>query len=151
PTRRRGGSAWGVVGAGSGMGAAVARALAADGRRLVLADQDADAAAATAQGLPGDVEAVACDITDAAAVAGLVERTGELGALVVTAGLSPSMAEGRRIYEVNLIATDALVRAFEPILRPGSVGVVLSSMAAHQVPPDPAIDEILDDPAAPDL
>lgn len=142
-----------VIGAGSGMGAAVARVLARPGRRLLLADRDEASAAAVAADLPGEVEvdALACDITDPAAVAALVEQTGVLGSLVVTAGLSPSMAEGRRIYAVNLVATDALVTAFEPTLQPGSVGVVFASMSAYQVPPDAAIDAILGEPAAPDL
>jgi NAD(P)-dependent dehydrogenase (short-subunit alcohol dehydrogenase family) len=142
-----------VVGAGSGMGAAIARVLARPGRRFVLADRDEASAAAVAASLPSDVEveAMACDITDGAAVASLVERTGALGNLVVTAGLSPSMAEGRRIYAVNLVATDALVSAFEPALQPGSVGIVLASMSAYQVPPDEAIDAILGEPASPEL
>jgi NAD(P)-dependent dehydrogenase (short-subunit alcohol dehydrogenase family) len=140
-----------VVGAGSGMGAAVARRLAEDGRRLLLADRDGAAASVVAADLPGDVEALACDITEPAAVAALVERTGTLGALVVTAGLSPHMGDGRRILTVNLIATDALVRAFEPILVPGSAAVCFASMAAHIVPADPAIDAILDAPASPSM
>jgi NAD(P)-dependent dehydrogenase (short-subunit alcohol dehydrogenase family) len=140
-----------VVGAGSGMGAAVARALVGRGRRLLLADRDEGAVAAVAKELAGEVEVVACDITDAGSVAALVERTGSLGSLVVTAGLSPSMAEGRRIYAVNLVATDALVRAFEPTLQAGSVGVVFSSMSAYQVPADPDVDAILAEPTSPEL
>ena len=45
-----------VVGAGSGMGAAVARALVGRGRRLLLADRDEGAAAAVAAELAGEVE-----------------------------------------------------------------------------------------------
>lgn len=86
-----------VIGAGSGMGAAVARLLAGRGRRLLLADRDEAAAAAVAADLSGDVVPAACDITDDAAVAALAERTGTVGALVLTAGLSPHMADGRRI------------------------------------------------------
>jgi NAD(P)-dependent dehydrogenase (short-subunit alcohol dehydrogenase family) len=140
-----------VIGAGSGMGAAAARVLARPGERLLVADRDEAAAAAVAAELDGEVEAVACDITDAGSVAALVERTDSLGSLVVTAGLSPSMAEGRRIYAVNLVATDALVRAFEPVLQAGSVGVVFSSMSAYQVPADPDVDAILAEPASPEL
>jgi NAD(P)-dependent dehydrogenase (short-subunit alcohol dehydrogenase family) len=136
-----------VIGAGSGMGAAVAKRLAGTGRRLVLADRHADAAAAVAADLPGEVEALVCDITDHAEVAALVERTGVLGALVLTAGLSPHMGDGRQILTVNLIATGAVVRAFEAILAPGSAAVCFASMAAHMVPADPAIDALLDDPS----
>ena len=141
-----------VVGAGSGMGAAVAARLAGRGERLLLADRDLDAVTAVAEGLEGDVDAVACDITDATAVDALVERTGTLGALVVTAGLSPTMADGRRILTVNLVATDALVAAFQArCLTAGSVGVVFASSAAHALPIDPAVDALVDDPTSPTL
>lgn len=137
-----------VIGAGSGMGAAVAARLAGRGRTLLLADRDPDAAAAVAAGLPGDVAIVACDIADPDAVAALVDRTGTLGALVLTAGLSPHMGDGRRIVTVNLVAADAVVRAFEPVLAPGAAAVCFASMAAHLVPPDPAVDAMLDDPSS---
>lgn len=140
-----------VIGAGSGMGAAVAPLLARRGHRLVLADRDPAAAEAVAATLPGEVEPVACDITDPDAVAALVERTGRLGALVLTAGLSPHMGDGGQILTVNLVATAATVAAFEPVLGPGSVGVCFASMAAHLIPDDPAVDALLDHPLAPTL
>lgn len=133
------------------MGAAAAALLAGSDRRLVLADRDADAAGSVASSLPGDVKAVACDITDGSAVAELVALTGTLGRLIVTAGLSPHMADGRRIVEVNLVATDRVIRAFELIAVPGSACVVFASMAAHSIPADPAVDALLDDPASPSM
>jgi NAD(P)-dependent dehydrogenase (short-subunit alcohol dehydrogenase family) len=140
-----------VIGAGSGMGAAVAAKLAGQGRPLLVADRDEAAAASVASGLPGDVETAACDITDEAAVAGLAERVGTLGALVLTAGLSPTMADGRRIVTVNLLGTDTVVRAFEPVLAPGSAAVCFASSSAHLIPVDPAVDALVDDPASPTL
>lgn len=118
-----------VIGAASGMGAAVAARLVERGRQLLAVDKDT------------------CDITSASDVAALVEQVDELGSLVVTAGLSPTMADGRRIVEVNLVAVDALLTAIEPRLVAGSVAVVFASMAAHQIPVDPNIDAILDDPS----
>lgn len=138
-----------VIGAGSGMGAAVAARLAGRGRRLVLADRDPDAIAGD---LPGEVETAACDITDPAAVDALVDRVGTLGRLVLTAGLSPMMAEGRRILEVNLVATDALVAAFQArALAPGAAAVVFASSAAYAFPIDPGVDALVDDPASPTM
>ena len=52
-----------VIGAGSGMGAEVARALAPRGP-LILADVDLDAVGNVAQELGGDVTSMACDVTD---------------------------------------------------------------------------------------
>jgi NAD(P)-dependent dehydrogenase (short-subunit alcohol dehydrogenase family) len=135
-----------VLGAGSGMGAAVARLLAGRPNRLLLADRNSAAVEALAAELGGQVEATGCDITDEASVADLVANAGGLGALVVTAGLSPNMADGRRITEVNLVGVDRVVRAFEPALASGSVGVCFASMAAAMVPLDPAVDAILDRP-----
>jgi NAD(P)-dependent dehydrogenase (short-subunit alcohol dehydrogenase family) len=140
-----------IVGAGSGIGAATATMLAGEGRRLVLADRNAAATSAIAQDLPGNVEIATCDITDQPAVAELVSRTGRLGKLVTAAGLSPNMADGTRIIEVNLIATARLVDAFLPIVTSGSACVVLASMAAYSIPIDPAVDALLDDPLAPGL
>lgn len=138
-----------VIGAGSGMGAAVAAALAARGHRLLLADRDIDAVKQVAERLEGDVHATRCDITDAGDIEDLVDRVGTLGAMVLTAGLSPSMDQGRPIYSVNLVAADALTTAFTPTLAAGSVGVLFASSAGHLIPIDPAVDAILDDPGSP--
>jgi NAD(P)-dependent dehydrogenase (short-subunit alcohol dehydrogenase family) len=140
-----------VIGAGSGMGRAVARLLVGRGNRLLLADRDEAAAAATAGELVGNVQAIGCDITDESSVADLVSQAGPLGALVVTAGLSPTMADGRRITEVNLVGMSRVVRAFEPSIASGSVGVCFASMAAAMIPADPGVDAILDNPDSPTL
>ncbi len=137
-----------VIGAASGMGAAVASLLAPRGP-LLIADRDGDHLEKVAAGLEGEVETMVFDITVAADVGALVRATGELGALVVTAGLSPSMAPGRRIFEVNLVGPAHLLPAFEPTLAPGSVAVCFASMAAHMMPASPEIDAVLDDPTAP--
>lgn len=134
-----------VVGGGSGMGAAVARELAPRGR-LIVADQDLAAAQQVAGTIGDEVEAIACDVTDPDQVGALVDRIGELDALVVTAGLSGSMAPGRRIFEVNLIGMARLLAAVEPLLRPGSVAVCFASMSGHRVPDNGPLMEALDDP-----
>jgi len=131
------------------MGAAVARSLAGRRRRLILADRNGAAAAAVADCLGNSVESTDCDIGDAAAVEDLVLRAGPVGALIVTAGLSPNMADGTKIVDVNLVATARLLTAFEPQLGPGSVGICFASMAAHSLPADPAVDALLDDPDSP--
>lgn len=137
-----------VVGAASGMGAAVAERLANRGRQLVLADRNIEPARSFADKRAADVRAVVCDITASDAVAALVAQVGSLGALVVTAGLSPNMGTGAEILTVNLVALDALLRAFEPLVGEGSVGVCFASMAARMVPSDPAVDVLLDDPSS---
>jgi NAD(P)-dependent dehydrogenase (short-subunit alcohol dehydrogenase family) len=132
-----------VLGAGSGMGAAVAARLV-DRGPLLLADLDGDRVAGVAAGLGGHVRSMACDVTDDGSVAALAEATGPLGALVLTAGLSPAMAPGRRIWEVNLFGTDRVLRAYEPALGAGSVALCFSSMSAHLMPPSAEVEAVLD-------
>lgn len=137
-----------VIGAGSGMGTAVARALSPRGR-LLVADRDYESVARLAAELDGDVVPLACDITDQAAVDILARRIGELEAVVLTAGVSGSMADGRRIFEVNLIGTARVLAAIDPLLQTGVVGVVFASMSGHRVPDRADLMAILDDPLAP--
>jgi NAD(P)-dependent dehydrogenase (short-subunit alcohol dehydrogenase family) len=138
-----------VIGAGSGMGRAVAEALAGTGP-LLLADRDLDTVSAVAAAVGAD--AVACDVTDPEAVAALAARVPAVGALVITAGLSPTMAPGQRIWEVNLAGTARVLAAFEPALGEGSVAVCFASIAGHMVPTLPAeLHAVLDEPLAPDL
>jgi NAD(P)-dependent dehydrogenase (short-subunit alcohol dehydrogenase family) len=123
-----------VLGAASGMGAAVCELLP---QPLLRADLR-----------PGD-DGIACDVTSEADVARLVEATGTLGALVLTAGLSPAMAPGRTIWEVNLRGTARVLRLVEPILAEGSAAVCFASMAGHLFPPNPEWNAVLDEPESP--
>jgi len=132
------------------MGAAVAAAMA--GRRpLVLADRDGSAAQQTAAALGGEVRSVSCDITDARDLAALSRLVPNLGSLVVTAGLSPSMAGGERILEVNLVGMANLLHSLDHAVGKGTAAVCFASIAGHgSVPPD-EVAAVLDDPLAPDL
>lgn len=107
-----------VTGAGSGIGAAISRRLAAEGAEVVLADIDHDAAegiAAEIRGAHGDkAHAVAVDVTDAEAVRRLVETTvercGGLHLAVNNAGIhGPRLPSGdypidgwQKVMDVNL-------------------------------------------------
>jgi NAD(P)-dependent dehydrogenase (short-subunit alcohol dehydrogenase family) len=137
-----------VIGAASGMGAAVAQRMGSVGRGLLLADIDVAGAERVAAAVGQDVEVLACDLGSPDDVAAVARAVDDLGVLVLTAGLSPTMARGRRIHEVDLIGPAHLVRALEPALGPASVGVLLASMAAHLLPPAAEVDAVLDDPLA---
>ena len=81
-----------VTGAGSGMGAAFARRLAADGATVVVNDLNADAAAAVAIEIDGDTAVF--DVCDSAAfdaeVDKAAERHGRLDILINNAGIAPA-------------------------------------------------------------
>ena len=80
-----------VTGAGSGIGAALCRALAAAGADIICTDIDGDAAERTATGLGAGVRAQRLDVTDAAAVQAVVDdvvvRTGRLDLMFNNAGI----------------------------------------------------------------
>src|SRR5262249_54448503 len=83
-----------ITGAGSGIGAALCRALVTAGVDVVCTDIDGAAAAHTADGLqgPGTARSSALDVTDAAAVATVVDevvtRTGRLDLMFNNAGIT---------------------------------------------------------------
>jgi NAD(P)-dependent dehydrogenase (short-subunit alcohol dehydrogenase family) len=134
------------------MGRATAE-LFADEDRLVLADRDEAALSEVADVLTArgaQVETAACDVTDEAAVRRLAALTGEFRALVLTAGLSPTMAPGRRIYEVNLQGTARVLDAFLEFAGPGSAAVCFASTAGHMMDVTQYA-SALDDPLATDL
>ena len=101
-----------VTGAGAGMGAAVARRLAADGYRVICADLNETAARETAAGLH-DAEGLAVDVSDQASVRAAVAACGsELRAVVNSAGiltyapaLRISLEDFDRVIKVNLRGT----------------------------------------------
>ncbi len=127
-----------VTGAG-GMGIACARRLGS-GHRIVLAEADGDRLGSTVSTLTDegfDVVGYQFDVSNRSSVDGLVTLTaesGRLSALIHTAGLSPSMASGRRILEVNLGGTSLLIESFEELSVQGTVGVFIASMAGHLWP-----------------
>lgn len=144
-----------VIGAG-GLGMAVARRLAL-GHRVLLADVNGEAAeerAAQMRVEGCDAAAIACDVTDRAAVAALAQAVAERGgfrALVYVAGLSPSAAGFHAILRVNLMGAARVCEALLPLAATGSAALLISSLAAHGYKPAPEVAELLKDASAEDL
>lgn len=133
-----------VTGASSGIGAAVARAVADAGGRVALVARRADALAAVAAELDG--VAVAADVTDLEATVAATERAAEelggLDGVVTAAGLArpagvrdADPADWRVMLEVNVLGTLHAVRAALPHLTAaGHADVVtISSMSGRRV------------------
>jgi len=117
-----------ITGAGSGMGRLCVERLRGTAEHLVAVDLEAP----EIEGVVG----IACDISDPAAVAELVEEVRVLGsfrALAHAAGVSPTMADSRRVFEIDLVGTALLLDAFEPLVQQGSAAVCFSSSSAYQV------------------
>jgi 3-oxoacyl-[acyl-carrier protein] reductase len=77
-----------VVGGASGIGRAVAHALAADNCRVTVADRNADGAQAVAAELGTAHTAATVEVTDEDSVRALFEPAGPLDVVVNTAGYS---------------------------------------------------------------
>lgn len=127
-----------VTGASSGIGAATARRLAAEGYHVVCAARRRERIEALASEIGG--EAVACDITSDADVARLAETVGDRCDLLVNnaggaLGLEP-VAEAdldawRSMFETNVVGTGRVTKALLPALETarGTIVVVTSTAA----------------------
>ena len=123
-----------VTGASSGIGAATARALHAEGFHVVCAARRTERIEALAAEIDGT--AVTCDVTDADSVQALVAVVetlgGALDVLVNNAGgafgaapVSEADVDAwRRMYDVNVIGLVQVTRALLPALLVAPAGIV---------------------------
>ncbi|KAB1070957.1 SDR family NAD(P)-dependent oxidoreductase [Methylobacterium planeticum] len=140
-----------VTGAGSGIGAALARALAARGTALALVDRDADGLAATLRAvadLGGSASGHVLDLADPGAIealpAEIEARFGRLDLLVNNAGVAlggrfedTDLADFEWLMDVNFRAVVRMTHAFLPLLTraPMAQIVNVSSLYGLIAPP----------------
>jgi NADP-dependent 3-hydroxy acid dehydrogenase YdfG len=121
-----------VTGASSGIGAATARALAAEGFRVVCAARRTDRIEALASEIGG--VAVSLDVTDAASVAALAADLDVVHVLVNNAGgafgadpiESADPEDWRAMYDVNVLGLVRVTQALLPALRASGDGLILN-------------------------
>jgi NAD(P)-dependent dehydrogenase (short-subunit alcohol dehydrogenase family) len=131
-----------VTGGGSGIGAAIVRALAAEGMAVVAADIELAAAEAVVASLP-TARAMAVDVADAVSLQALAARVAdELGGCHLLCANAGVMVVGRLderteedwawILGVNLMGTIRTVQTFLPQLKayPGDAQVVVTGSMA---------------------
>ena len=150
-----------ATGAGRGMGLACARRLATMVDALLLVDLDEAAVTAAAADLASAghqaaAEPFVLDVTDRDGLARLVGRVKELGplrAVAHAAGISPTMADWRRILTVDLAGTVLLAEALRPLATAGTAMVCFASMAPllGGTEPSPVVAAVLDDPLGEDF
>lgn len=142
-----------VTGAGSGLGAATARALAAGGAKVAVFDFNAEAGQAVAEEIGGTacMADVANETSVETALAKAIKALGAPRILVNCAGIAPAkkvlgksgtmpLEDFRRAIEVNLIGTFNMLRLFAaacaelPPLETGERGIVINtaSVAAYE-------------------
>lgn len=117
-----------VTGGASGIGRALAIALARRGGRIALADRDVAGMAQTASACAGGAICLACDLADPAAPENLVAQTygalGRLDFLVSNAGIGrnkrllrePLTGDETTLFAVNFWAALRLAQAYVPRL-----------------------------------
>lgn len=122
-----------VTGASSGIGAATARRLHAEGFRVVLAARRTDRISALAGELDG--LAVTCDVSDPAAVRALAAAIdGPVHVLVNNAGgalgadpvASADPGQWREMYDANVLGVLHVTQALLPALRASSDAVIVN-------------------------
>ncbi len=129
-----------VTGGGTGIGAATAKALAADGYRVAITGRrqtrldevvaEIEAAGGSALALAGDVSQEA-DVF--AAVADCVAKFGRLDVVINAAGVNEaggiadlSLAQWRRVIEINLWGTILITKAAVPHLQAAGGGDIIN-------------------------
>jgi NADP-dependent 3-hydroxy acid dehydrogenase YdfG len=132
-----------VTGASSGIGAATARRLAAEGYSVVAAARRRDRLDALAAEVSG-IRAVTLDVTSPDSVAELARTVGDdIAVLVNNAGgaigvesvAAGDPADWQRMYETNVIGVLRVTQALLPALSAGTGGhvIVSGSIAGHLV------------------
>jgi NAD(P)-dependent dehydrogenase (short-subunit alcohol dehydrogenase family) len=138
-----------VTGAGGAIGAATAKAFAAAGAEVALADVNLAAAAAQAKAIGGAAIPVHCDVTDAASVrdafAAVVATFGGVDILVSNAGAAWQGRIGevdeetlRKSFELNFYGHQRAAQAAVKImLAQGTGGCLLFNVSKQAVNPGP--------------
>ena len=131
-----------VTGASSGIGAATARRLAAEGFDVVAAARRRERLDALAAEIPG-LRAVTLDVTSPESVADLAASLDDVAVLVNNAGGALGVepieradpADWLAMYETNVLGVLRVTQALLPALERGAGGhvVVTGSIAGHLV------------------
>jgi NAD(P)-dependent dehydrogenase (short-subunit alcohol dehydrogenase family) len=120
------------------MGSAAAVQLCAQGWSLLLCDLEEvrlEENAGPLRRAGRQVEILAGDLADPAYPPRLIAALGDrqVGAMIHTAGLSPTMGNAARIFAVNYDATARLVETVRPRMAEGGCAVLIASSSAYML------------------
>ncbi len=140
-----------VTGAASGFGAGIARKFIAEGARVMIADINADAAAACAAELGSDALAQTVDVSDGDSVAQMADAAlatfGAVDILVNNAGITHlpapledvSEADFDRVLAVNVKSVYLTARHIVPSMKQRGAGCILNVASTAGVSPRPRL------------
>jgi len=140
-----------VTGAGSGFGAAIARAYAKENAKVVLADLNLEAAQRVARELGENGSAVACDVSNGDQVQAMVRhcvaRFGAPDVVINNAGtthrnqpmLDVDEATFDRVFAVNVKSIYLMAQAVIPLMREKKDGVIINVGSVGAIRPRPGL------------
>jgi NAD(P)-dependent dehydrogenase (short-subunit alcohol dehydrogenase family) len=127
-----------LTGAGQ-IGMAIARRMGY-GMKIVIGDKNkinAEAIAKTMNEAGFDTVPVEMDLSSRSSILALIaeaQKYGKISMLVNAAGVSPSQASIETILKVDLYGTAVLLEEVCKVIKPGGVGVTISSQSGHRMP-----------------
>lgn len=127
-----------LVGGGQ-IGMAIARRMGY-GMKIVIGDKNktnAEAIAKTMNEAGFDAVPVEMDLSSRSSILALIaeaQKYGKISMLVNAAGVSPSQASIETILKVDLYGTAVLLEEVGKVIKPGGVGVTISSQSDHRMP-----------------
>ena len=127
-----------LVGAGQ-IGMAIARRMGY-GMKIVIGDKNkvnAEATAKTMKEAGFDAVPVEMDLSSRSSILALIaeaQKYGKISMLVNAAGVSPSQASIETILKVDLYGTAVQLEEVGKVIKPGGVGVTISSQSGHRMP-----------------
>ena len=127
-----------LVGAGQ-IGMAIARRMGY-GMKIVIGDKNktnAEAIAKTMNEAGFDAVPVEMDLSSRSSILALIaeaQKYGKISMLVNAAGVSLSQASIETILKVDLYGTAVLLEEVGKVIKPGGVGVTISSQSGHRMP-----------------
>ncbi len=136
-----------VTGGGSGIGAATAKAMAAEGAEIAILDRDHDQAVKAAKAIHKNALAIQCDVTDPASVRAafdkVVDAFGGVDIVVSNAGAAWQGNIGtvddevlRKSFELNFFAHQSVAQNAVRIMRAqGTYGCLLFNTSKQAVNP----------------
>ena len=136
-----------VTGGGSGIGAATARAMAAEGAEIAILDRDHDMAVKAAKAVHKHALAIACDVTDPASVKAAFDKVAEAfgGADIVVSNAGAAWqgtigsvddAVLRKSFELNFFAHQSVAQNAVHVMKAqGTYGCLLFNTSKQAVNP----------------